>query len=73
MNFQKRKEKWLRESLESIRQKNLKEPILIGKHLAITDLEKYLRVYEKSIKHNNNPYIVSVLCRNLTKLLDIQD
>lgn len=71
MNFQKRKEKWLKESLKSIRQKNLKEPISIGKHLVITDLEKYLKVYEKSIKHNYNPYIVSVLCRNLTKLLEL--
>lgn len=48
-----KKEKYLKESFEIIRAKNLKVPFKLNACTTVTDLEKYLRVLSKSVIHND--------------------
>lgn len=48
-----KKEKYLKESFEIIRSKNLQVPFKLDACTTVTDLEQYLRVLSKSVMHND--------------------
>lgn len=62
------KQKWLNESIEAIKSKNLQVPFKINVCTTVTDLEKLLRVLEASILHNTKPKILRVLVDQIEEL-----
>ena len=64
------KQKWLNESIETIKSKNLQVPFKLNQCTTVTDLDKYLKTLEASILQTTKPKILKVLVNKIEELLN---
>lgn len=65
----KPKEKWLNESIEVIKSKNLQVPFKLNQCTTITDLDKYLKVLQASVLQTTKPKVLKILVNKIEELL----
>ncbi len=64
------KEKWLNESIEAIKSKNLQVPFKLNQCTKVVDLDKYLKVLQSSILHTTKPKVLKTLVNKIEELLN---
>ncbi len=65
------KEKWIDETFQKIRNKNLKEPFKIDSGTTVTNLNRYLSLAKKAMMNTEKPKLLKHFVSELNRLLEL--